>query len=264
MANSETYLSSIRKENIMKTLNLIVIFMFLSSISYALDDPALVLYCPFEEGGGDTTTDQASGLVGTINGAEWTGDGKFGNALEFSAAGHFVEFPEDAVMDITDAVTMEAWVLPIQVQADSGVMGRRTAANAGGYCMQWTNAMVETWIHIGGWQGTRDKQAMQPDTGEWHHIAGVFTGSEIIQYVDGEIDSEFNQAGTMGSVAEIFRIGQAQTGLESMFGTIDEVAVYNRALSEAEIKMDMEAGVIPAAVTHSGNLATTWAAIRSR
>jgi len=140
------------------SLSLFLTVAMLSSISYAIDDPSLVLYCPFEEGAGDTTQDQASGLVGAFNGAEWTKEGKIGNAVEFDAAGDSIEFPEDPVLDITDEITMEAWVLPNQVQADSGIMGRRTAANAGGYCMQWTNAMIETWIHIGGWQGTRDRQ----------------------------------------------------------------------------------------------------------
>jgi hypothetical protein len=246
------------------SLSLFLTIVMLPSISYAIDDASLVLYCPFEEGAGDTAQDQASGLVGTLNGVEWTREGRIGNAAEFDAAGDSIEFPEDAVLDITDEITMEAWIRPNQVQADSDIMGRRTSANVGGYCMQWTNAMIETWIYIGGWQGTRDKQSMKPEPGEWHHIAGIYTGSKVIQYVDGEIDSEFDLSGAIGSVPQVFRIGQAQTGLESMFGIIDEVAVYSRALTEDEVRTDMELGVIPAAVSPHGSLATTWAAIRSR
>ncbi len=62
---------------------------------------------------------------------------------------------------------------------------------------------------------------------------------------------------------EVFRIGQAQTGLTSMIGTMDEVAVYKRALSAEEVQSDMEKGVI-SAVSPQDSLATTWGNIRSR
>ena len=250
----------------MKTLSICLLFamVILPVTAYAIDDPALVLYCNFEEGSGDTVKDQASGLSGMISGADWTENGKIGGGMEFTAGDNFVEFPADPVLDITEAITMEAWVYANQVQGDSGVMGRRTGGNAGGYCMQWTNAMFETWMHKGGWQGTRGMQTLQPDTEEWHHIAAVYTGSEVIQYVDGEVDAKLALSGALDSQEEVFRIGQAQTGLESMFGIIDEVAVYSRALSADEITTDMNQGVIPAAVSPNGNLATTWGKVKDR
>lgn len=228
----------------------------------AIDDAALVLYCPFEEGSGDTVTDLASGLVGAIAGAQWSNDGKIGGALEFSAANHLVEFPEDPALDLTEALTMEAWIWPEAVQADANIMGRRTAGNVGGYCMQWNTGKVETWVNIGGWQGTRGMQTIVPEPGEWHHVATVFTGDAVIQYVDGEVDIDFDKGGPIASTPEVFRIGQAQTGLTSMIGLIDEVAVYSRALSQAEIAADMSLGVVPAAVSSAGKLAITWATLR--
>ena len=237
------------------------VVLLLASVSYAIDDPALVLYCPFEEAQGDITTDLASELVGQLNNVEWSGDGKAGSCLKFTGTGSYVEFPDDAILDITKEITMEAWIRPDQVQADSAILGRRTPGNAGGYCMQWTNAMVEMWVDIGGWKGTRGKQAMKPAIEEWHHIAGVFTGDKIIQYMDGEVDTELDQAGSMGSVPEVFRIGQAQTSLTSMLGLIDEVAIYSRALTADEIKTDMEKGVM-APVSPLGSICITWGAIR--
>lgn len=245
----------------MRILSLLFAMALFSSMAYAIDDPALVLYCTFEEGSGDVTIDQASGLEGFISGAVWTEDGKIGGALEFAASADNVEFPADPVLDITEAVTMEAWAYPNQVQGDAGLMGRRTAGNVGGYCMQWNSGKFETWMHQGGWQGTRGAQSIVPDPEEWHHVASVFTGDKLIQYVDGEVDTEL-AVGEIDSVEEVFRIGQAQTGLESMYGMIDEVAVYSRALTKDEIIMDMTSGVIPAAVSPHGNLATTWGSIK--
>jgi len=117
-------------------MSLLFVFTFLS-IAYAIDDASLVLYCPFDEGNGDTVKDAKSGLVGTINGPKWTNKGKFNGALEFAKDTDNVEFAAENVLDITDAITMEAWVLPNLVQDDSGIMGRRSSPNVGGYCMQW-------------------------------------------------------------------------------------------------------------------------------
>ena len=65
----------------------------------------------------------------------------------------------------------------------------------------------------------------------------------IRQYIDGELDVEFGPAGKINSIDVVFRIGKAQTGLSGMVGLVDEVAIYNRALSVDEINQDMENGV---------------------
>lgn len=241
-------------------MSLLFVFAFLS-VAYAINDASLILYCPFDEGSGDTVKDTKSGLVGKINGPKWTAKGKFGGALEFTKNADNVEFPADNLLDITDAITMEAWVLPNEVQADSGIMGRRSAPNVGGYCMQWTAGMFEMWLNIGGWQGTRGKQTAKPKTGEWHHIACVFDGTNEFQYVDGELDIKFSIPGKFASIAEVFRVGQAQTSLSSMFGIIDEVAIYKRALTADEVKQDMSKGII-APVSPAGRLVATWGIIK--
>lgn len=247
----------------MKHLFVILLsILVFSTASIAIDDETLVLYLPFEEGTGEKTFDQSqTGLEGTLNdGVKWTEEGKVGNALIFENNG-YVEIPASDVLNIVSEVTMEAWILPDGVQADSGLCGRRNSSNVGGYCMQWTNGMVETWIHIGGWQGTRDKQTITPEPGEWHYVAAVYDGSSVRQYVDGNLDVEFDLSGEMDSVDQVFRVGQAQTGLESMVGIIDEVAVYNRALSEEEILQDMNQGV-KAPISPKGSLAFRWGDIK--
>lgn len=248
----------------MKFMSIIVLmFIFVCSSVYSIDDASLVLYCPFDEGAGDTIKDAKSGFIGSINGAKWTKDGKLGGALEFVNATDHVEFDKEGALDITDEITMQAWVFPNAVQGDSNVMGRRSQPNVGGYCMQWTAGKFEMWLNVngGGWQGTRDKQTIIPKPGEWYHIACVYDGNEELQYVNGVLDIKFAIPGKIASIAEVFRIGSAQTGLSSVIGKIDEVAVYNRALSLNEIKEDMDKGVM-APVSPVGNLASTWGNIK--
>jgi len=249
----------------MKTFILTILMVSLFMLPYtgkAIDDKSLVLYLSFEEGKGDTTKDQSgNSFTGSLkNGVKWTKDGKFGNAISFEGANQYVEVPNVPQLDITKEITMEAWIYPVEVQGDSSLYGRRNSANTGGYCMQWTAGKIETWIYIGGWNGTRGKQTVTPKVKTWHHVAGVYDGSSVRQYVDGKLDIEFPLKGAINSIGEVFRVGQAQTGLTPMRGTIDEVVIYNRALSEKEIQEDMN-GVFQS-VSPSGKLATTWAAVK--
>ncbi|MBM3237270.1 LamG domain-containing protein [Candidatus Poribacteria bacterium] len=248
-------------KNIVLTVLMVSMIMF-PLLGEAINDNSLVLYLSFEENQGDKTKDQSeTGTTGSLkNDVKWTKDGKYGNALSFAGANQYVEVPNVPQLDITKEITMEAWIYPIEVQGDSSLYGRRNSANQGGYCMQWTAGKIETWIHIGGWQGTRGKQTVTPKTGMWHHVAGVYDGKKVIQYVNGELDIEFALSGAMNNVAEVFRVGQAQTSLTPMHGTIDEVTIYNRALTQKEIQEDMNGVLL--AVSPSGKLTTTWAAVK--
>ena len=70
----------------------------------------LVLYFAFNEGTGKTAKDLSeNGNDGEIHDAKWV-DGKFGKALEFDGKTGYVEVPDSKSLDITKAVTIEAWV----------------------------------------------------------------------------------------------------------------------------------------------------------
>ena len=238
------------------------------SPSWAIKDDSLMLYLPFEEGAGEITKDQSGhGIEGKLIGAKWSADGKFGGCLLLESSDQYVEIPAVPELDITDQITIEVWIFPTQSQPDSNILGRRSQSNTGGYCVQWSaqftgKPQIETWIFLGGWQGTRQKQQIAPELNQWHHIASIYDGKSIKQYVDGQLDAELSASGKINSVQEVFRIGHAQTGLPGIIGKVDEVAIYNRALSEDEIKQDMSKGVI-SSVSPVGNLVTIWGEIKS-
>ena len=84
----------------------------------------------------------------------------------------------------------------------------------------------------------------------------------IRQYIDGKLDIAFAPPkGKINSIEVVFRIGKAQTGLPGMIGLVDEVAIYNRALTVDEINQDMENGVF-FAVSPNDKLATTWGKLK--
>lgn len=254
----------------MKLFTTILTFVFLCSVNaLALkDDKALVLYLPFDEGSGDMAMDASeSNLEATLNGATWSTDGKIGSCIHLQSADHYVEIGAVDELDITGEITIQAWFYPEQSQNDSNLMGRRTPGNKGGYVLQWSaeftgSPQIETWIDIAGYKGTRNMQTIKPELEEWHHVASTYDGEKVRQYIDGELDVEIDApAGNITSVDAVFRIGKSQTNLGSMIGFVDEVAVYNRALSADEIKQDMNDGVL-FDVTPNGKLATTWANLK--
>ena len=75
------------------------------------------------------------------------------------------------------------------------------------------------------------------DDGSWHFVVGEFTGSQVITYTDGVAGSPSSWNYPSASNAQQFQIG-ARTGVGPSYfgGLIDDVRIYNRALSPAEIQ----------------------------
>jgi hypothetical protein len=113
------------------------------------------------------------------------------------------------------------------------------------------NPEGSTWVSV--------KQNLS--VGEWYHIAGTFDGTNIKCYLNG-VEKDMNQISAIKGVNARLFIGQ--DGWDDIFnGTIDEVKIYNRALSAEEIKADYEAGLEdttpPASISNLQNTTgTTW------
>lgn len=249
------------------TVFCVIALSFSASVWAINDDDALMLYFTFDKDDGGKVLDvSGNNLEGRLEGAVWSKDGKFGGAVHLEDSEKFVEVDAVPELDITDELTIQAWFFPEESQGDSNLMGRRSPGNVGGYCLQWSaqftgSPQIETWINIGGWQGSRNKQTIKPDLEKWHHVSSTYDGDMIRQYIDGELDVEFGPAGKINSIEVVFRIGKAQTGLPGMVGLVDEVAIYNRALTVEEINQDMENGVF-FAVSPGDKLATTWGKLK--
>ena len=133
-----------------------VIALSFSINAWALnDDDALMLYFTFDQDDGGKVKDvSGNNLEGTLEGAVWSKDGKFGGAVHLEDTEKFVEVDAVPELDITDELTIQAWYFPEESQPDSNLMGRRSGANVGGYCLQWSAQFtgapqIETWINIG-------------------------------------------------------------------------------------------------------------------
>jgi len=191
--------------------------------------PGSVGYWSFDEGGGDKAFDgSGNGNDGTLNNMDdndWV-DGRFGKALEFDGDDDSVGTSD---IDLSGDFTIEAWIKPETLAGAN----RHIVVKGSSYYFYWDMGTLE-WIgtYDGAW--TAKARWGSTTTGEWMHIVGVDNGTNLTLYVNGtEVDSA--PSGSVGSNDKITYIG-AYLGIGGPFnGIIDEVSIYNRALTPYEV-----------------------------
>jgi hypothetical protein len=206
----------------------------------------LVAAYSFNEGSGLTVRDSSGrGNTGSILGsAAWTATGRNGGALLFDGVNDRVDVPDSSSLDLAQGMTLEAWVRP---------------ASLGGY----RTALIKetlTYLSYALYAGTTNsnRPAVEANRGElfgtsaaplstWTHIAGTYDGTTLRMYVNGTQVSTKATTQLMPNSANPLYIGGNAGWGEYFNGTIDDVRVYNRALSATEIQADRDTGVPTAA-----------------
>ena len=123
--------------------------------------------------------------------------------------------------------------------------------NAGG-------AEIE-FITCPGWQGDGGFGAPKFASNEWYYITGVIDNQKQFLYVDGKLVKEADYNGPMKSNSSETEIGKAQDG--GFIGLIDEVTIYNRALSADKIQINLKAKGLVA--DPKGKLSTSWPLLKA-
>ena len=203
---------------------------------------AATLYWPFDEGSGLTTAD-TSGHNNTgqlIGGVTWT-TGKYGKALQFDGSTGYVNAGNNPS---TNILTMAAWVKMDTAGNDQKVGGNQSG-DAGGYKMSIYGTKVEFEV-----RDTQNNVYLNRSVsggtlltlGCWYHVAGVYNAqnNSIKTYVNGALDRELDNVpdNALGSTTGSFIMGREPWTTPTRFfdGAIEDVRVYDRALSDQEIK----------------------------
>ena len=222
----------------------------------------LVSYWSFDkaEVAGQTVKDVFGNNDGTIDGnIEAVDDGKVGEALKLSG-GHIDCGADKSLTDISDALTLEMWIKP--EKAGWAIIAGMSRSGGNTYVIAWSD---QTRIDFNIWNGALETWPFhsvgQPALNEWHHVAGVYDGSEAIIYINGEVDSKKEFEGALKHNGENFWIGARKSDGLPFHGLLDEVRVYNRALSQAEVEMNLNAEGLTA-VEPTEKLALTWGTIK--
>jgi hypothetical protein len=188
------------------------------------------------EGSGSTVGDSSgSGPSGTITNATWT-QGKYGNALSLAGNGN-ANFGD---VDLAGSFTVMGWM-----QARSLYSG-----SCGSFVMKAHDYGFEIcggqlYGEVGAndvWTGRVIKTLTSADLNVWKHLTLTYDGSAVRMYIDGALVNASTGAHTTTNNPLLF--GRWVPASEYWDGLIDEVRVYNRALTAAEIQTDMNTPIV--------------------
>ncbi len=203
-------------------------------------------YFPMEEAGGGTAPGgkdiyDYSGQAnhGTNNGAVYGATGKVGSGLSFDGTAD-VNIGHSLVLD-SASITLAAWVNASVLNTWNGIITKiDTGAPRHGLNLQaGTSQNLASLIYDGVGGGSYVRSVTVPATGTWYHVAVTHNAADnrTIVYVNGNNEKEttaYGLAHLAGVDTVIGRFYTNSTGLRFK-GLLDEVRIYNRALSGAEI-----------------------------
>lgn len=193
----------------------------------------IVSYWALDENSGTQIFDAIGDNDGNLSSGTWT-NGISGSALEFDGTSGVVVIPQSENLDILEQVTLTAWAKPYEnKEAKIAQKGDWDGFNLG----------------LGKWYGWKahlmmddmNDHSIEWDQGvplmdEWYFLAMTYDGQNFKLYVNGTLRSSMALTGNLKNNSRDFCIGSDNNAQKHFNGVIDEVGVYNTALTAQEIQ----------------------------
>lgn len=207
----------------------------------------IVAYYPFN---GNANDESVNGNNGTAYGATLTTDrlGNANKAYSFDGADDYIEVSDSSSLDIANAITIVAWVYINKFDTNMQVLQKDSNIDHHAYALPILSNYGESYsgccnprrfgleLLLDGKfkSGMWSNDELNENT--WYFLATTYNGSEVKLYLNGQNDSVFVVSGTIETNNNPVRIGNFRgQSRDFLNGLIDEVRIYNRALSDAEI-----------------------------
>jgi len=208
---------------------------FSSSVHHALGAYAVGIW-DFDDQQNPTADASGYDNNGNISGAIFTTDtpSQKGYALSFDDS-DYINCGNDSSLNIADAITISAWAKPFTVTGIHVVVGRHTGGADAGGTIRFNGSNVQVIINIGGSYinfTTTDNSIV---ANEWYHILYTYNGSIEKIYVNGIEKASRNNSGVIYTPVSGNWIGKT-SACQYFHGLIDDVRIYEEALSSAQIK----------------------------
>ena len=200
----------------------------------------------FNQGSGTTATDSSgNGISGTLQGTTWTTSGKYGKALSFNGNSSYVNLGDPSLLQSTGSMTWSAWVFATGNPNDDGQIISRSNGSSGWQLKTSPDTGPRTFgVAVSANNSlTQRYSTTVVRQNAWYYVTGVYNAATrtLDIYVNGVRDNGV-LIGTVPASQAVpsvnVNIGRRPAGYYFK-GTIDEVRIYNRALSQAEIQADM-------------------------
>jgi hypothetical protein len=252
----------------------VTVFMYANVAKADMVTDGLVSYWSLDKNTikGDTVEDIWGENDGTIKGNPKQIGGKIGEALKFNGSEDSVDITGTQSLNFNGKkeLTVTAWanvgakepVIGVVAGCCGTIVAQR---DANGWALRYDGrdaGKEMEFIACPNWQGHEDLGAPigKFKEGEWHYLTGVVNKDKLLLYVDGEFVKERAFAGPITSKGPETEIGHANDG--GFIGIIDEVGIYNKALSEKEVKQNYQSKMF-AAVNPNDKLAICWGKVKA-
>ncbi len=196
----------------------------------------LISHLKMDEGNGTTLVDASTfgNSADIIGNPKWV-YGVFGQALKLDGIIDYAVIPDDATVDLSNAVTLAAWIKP-EVGGTQNII-KKVDGLSGYELFLSSNSPDIVSVQLNGSTDYKISSTTTfPTDGTWMHVAATFDGTVTKLYING-----VQEGGTLQGPNSILSnnvglgLGSDHNGNDKFIGTLDDVRVYNRALDATEI-----------------------------
>ena len=240
-----------------------LLFFILIGVTAIGDAQDLVLHLSFDALEGKVAKDLSEfGNDATFKGSPKLIEGVFGKALEFDGKTSG-QIPDHASLDIIDGITIEFWALVKGGEAIQSGVEKGTAWVSGLYNLAalYNGGTILQFFDLPD-ACNDDNIGPSIQDGEWHFLAGTWDGDDILLYIDGELEAEMPCKGELKPNNDPLFIGARGGSGRFLTGALDEIKMYNYALTKDELLKDM-AEPVTLHVDAQDKLATVWARLKA-
>ncbi|VVB89475.1 Concanavalin A-like lectin/glucanases superfamily protein [uncultured archaeon] len=174
-------------------------------------------------------------------------DGKVGKALSFNGVDDYLYRADDDNLDITGDMSVIAWINHAETSSgDEGIISKESRPKYAYQFVIRSSNKIHFFHRNSGSQSEGHDSLGTVSPSSWHQVAYTISGTTLTFYIDGSSSGSstllYSRSGTNGNLY----IGVENPAPKNYFnGLIDEVRIYNRALSAEEIKAEYDSYTTP-------------------
>ena len=157
-------------------------------------------------------------------------------ALAFNGLNNIITVPVSPTLNISSAITIESWIYVTKTNGVQDVISKSSSGVTNGYIFPrttdgWRN--LDFWLNFnGGGQQVLSVPYGTAKKNQWHHVAATYDGYYMVIYIDGVLAGTKAYTGTITVNNNPLAIGD-QTGRNEYYGgQVDEVRIWNKALTQ--------------------------------
>jgi hypothetical protein len=220
-----------------------------SALMKPANKTGLVGYWPMDEGTGSRANDMSGrGNKGTITNPSWVA-GKFGKGLNFNGSSSYITAGSGSSLEVSDTVTLSAWVKSPDWHPTAVWRAIFDKGSYGIYVQPSSNVLRFQLVLTTTGIVTVDSNAL--NTNQWYHVVGTYdknAGANNLKiYINGVLHNSSTQSNSVVA-GNVLNMGLYSGNYFN--GTMDDLRVYNRALTLSEISDLYRSGSF---VGNSGN-----------